>query len=137
MLYDCFKVEQWFRHALPFTTKNTNAVVHELKNMIFSNAVGIPFVAMVQGIVALIGYWIFGVEEFVLMGILTGIASVVPLVGTMIIFIFYILLCKNTKENFHSNFQFGASIDDFYDGQWKSISRDRCRTMGFDCNRFC
>lgn len=87
LLYDCFKVEQWFRHALPFTTKNTNAVVHELKNMIFSNAVGIPFVSMVQGIVALIGYWIFGVEEFVLMGILTGIASVVPLVGTMIIFI--------------------------------------------------
>lgn len=87
LLYDCFKVEHWFKQVLPFTSKNSNAVVHELKNMIFSNAIGIPFVAMVQGVVAMIGYWIFGVEEFLLMGILTGIASVVPLVGTMIIFV--------------------------------------------------
>jgi len=81
------EVELWFRRALPFSQKNSNTVINELKNMIYSNAVGIPMVAVIQGFVAMIGYWIFGVNEFGLMGILTGIASVIPLLGTMVIFV--------------------------------------------------
>ncbi|MBL0191385.1 MAG: AI-2E family transporter [Saprospiraceae bacterium] len=87
LLYDCMEVELWFRRALPFSQKNSNTVINELKNMIYSNAVGIPLVAVIQGFVAMIGYWIFGVNEFGLMGILTGIASVIPLLGTMVIFV--------------------------------------------------
>src|SRR5690606_11046275 len=40
-----------------------------------------------QGIVAMIGYWIFGVESYILLGLLTGIASIIPILGTMTIYV--------------------------------------------------
>lgn len=43
--------------------------------------------AFVQGIVATIGYSIFGVKEFLLMGLLTAISSVIPIVGTMLVYL--------------------------------------------------
>ena len=57
------------------------------KRQVYSNALGIPIVAFIQGIVGLVGYWIFGVEEFLLMGILTAISSVIPIIGTLAIYL--------------------------------------------------
>jgi predicted PurR-regulated permease PerM len=51
--------------------------------MVMSNSIGIPVLGLVQGIVAMIGYSLFGVKEPVLWGIITGIASVIPIIGTM------------------------------------------------------
>ncbi|MBK8370784.1 MAG: AI-2E family transporter [Saprospiraceae bacterium] len=59
----------------------------EVRNLVYSNALGIPIVAIIQGIVAIIGYSIFGVKEFLLMGLLTAISSVIPIVGTMLVYV--------------------------------------------------
>lgn len=53
--------------------------------MVFSNAIGIPLVAIIQGITAFIGYSIFGVQDALLLGILTAIFSVIPILGSMLI----------------------------------------------------
>jgi predicted PurR-regulated permease PerM len=55
--------------------------------MVRSNAIGIPILGFFQGLVAVLGYWIFGVENFILLGMLTGIASIVPVLGTMTIYV--------------------------------------------------
>lgn len=60
--------------------------------MVVSNAIGIPVLGAIQGLMAIIGYYIFDVNEPVLWGILTGIASVVPFVGTMIIWVPIVIL---------------------------------------------
>ena len=70
--------------ALPVKRQNADAVVKEMREMIMSNSIGIPVLGLVQGVVAMIGYSLFGVEEPVLWGIITGIASVVPIAGTML-----------------------------------------------------
>ncbi|MBC7884667.1 MAG: AI-2E family transporter [Saprospiraceae bacterium] len=80
-------VEKWMRMHIPFKTANVKKILMEIRSLVYSNALGIPIVAFIQGLVGLIGYWIFGVEEFILMGILTGIASVIPIVGALVIYL--------------------------------------------------
>ncbi len=87
MLVQISQVELWIRRNLPFNNQNTQFFIVEFKNLVYSNAIGIPIVAVIQGIAALIGYWIFGVEGFVLMGILTAICSVIPLIGPSIVWV--------------------------------------------------
>lgn len=72
---------------MPLKMRNAKRLLIEFRNQVYSNAIGIPLVAMLQGLVALIGYWIFGVQSFVLFGILTAIVSVMPVVGSMAVWL--------------------------------------------------
>ncbi len=87
LLVQAKEVEKWLRTSIPLKTANVKKLISEIRNLVYSNAIGIPIVAIIQGITGLIGYWIFGVEEFVLMGIITAIASVVPIVGTLVVYL--------------------------------------------------
>jgi predicted PurR-regulated permease PerM len=80
-------VELWLRKNVPFKHSNVHIVLKEIKQSIYGNAVGIPIVAIAQGLVGLIGYVIFGVKEFFFMGILTTVCSVIPVVGSMLIYL--------------------------------------------------
>jgi predicted PurR-regulated permease PerM len=84
MLVNCNSMEMWLRKNLPLKNRNSEKLVTEVRGMVLSNAIGIPVLAIVQGIIASIGYMIFGIQEPFLWGIITGICSVVPVVGTMI-----------------------------------------------------
>jgi len=84
MIVKCNEMEFWLRRHLPLQRNNREKVLSEIREMVKANAIGIPILAVVQGIVAMIGYYIFGVDEPILWGIITGICSVVPIVGTMI-----------------------------------------------------
>ena len=55
--------------------------------MVVSNALGIPMLALAQGIIAVIGYWIFGVPSALIWALLTAFATVIPVIGTMIIWV--------------------------------------------------
>ncbi len=81
------QVEKWLRQNVPFKTANVKKIITDIRGLVYSNALGIPIVAFIQGIVGLIGYWIFGVEEFLLMGILTAISSVIPIIGSLAIYL--------------------------------------------------
>ena len=43
---------------------------------------GLLVTALAQGVIAGIGYWIFGLEAPALLGALTGLLSTAPLLGT-------------------------------------------------------
>ena len=67
---------------LPLKKKNIKTIGRESINLVKSNALAIPLVAILQGVVALIGYFIFGVENpFFWFGV-TVIGSMIPFVGT-------------------------------------------------------
>lgn len=53
--------------------------------IVHSNAVGIPLLAIIQGGVAMIGYWFFDVPDILLTGFLTCLATVIPMVGTALV----------------------------------------------------
>jgi len=81
------QMEQYIVKGIPFSPKSKSEIWTEVDSMVRSNAIGIPILGLCQGIVAMLGYWIFDADNFVLMGILTGIASIVPVLGTMTIYV--------------------------------------------------
>ncbi|MGG9964258.1 AI-2E family transporter [Ferruginibacter sp. SUN106] len=80
-------VEKFLHNFIPLKEENINLLSSETKNMIKANAIGIPVLAIIQGIIAAIGYSIFGVKDWGLWGFLTGIFSMVPIVGTAVIWV--------------------------------------------------
>ena len=83
LLTKASEVEIWLKKNLPFHPQNRAKVLAEVKESVMSNAVGLPIMAGIQGLLAMLGYWIFGVESPVLWGIVTGICSFIPFVGTI------------------------------------------------------
>lgn len=73
--------------SLPFSRAKIKMFGAELKAQTFSNAVGVPLIALTQGIFAFIIYLITGLPEPAFWAILTGFSSVIPIVGTGIIWL--------------------------------------------------
>ncbi len=80
-------MEKSFDYFLPLHERNIDILGAETISMVRANAIGIPLISFIQGIFALIGYWIFGVNEFVLWGFITGVFAFFPIVGTAIIWV--------------------------------------------------
>ena len=87
MLIGGKRMEQYINDILPFNETNTQHVIHEITMIIRSNAIGIPLLAIIQGGVAMIGYWIFDAPNILLSGLLTCFASVIPMVGTALVWV--------------------------------------------------
>ena len=69
---------------LPLSRTNVGIISNEFQRMVRSNALGIPLVAVAQGIVALIGFLIFGVEDPFFWFVIVTIGSMIPFVGTLV-----------------------------------------------------
>lgn len=87
MLVQGWEMEDAILDYLPLKNENVDEIWEATRVMVVSNAIGIPVLAISQGLVAIIGYYIFGVNSFILWGILTGIFSIVPIVGCAIIWV--------------------------------------------------
>jgi predicted PurR-regulated permease PerM len=72
---------------LPLKDSNVILLGSEMRNIIASSAIGIPLIALVQGIAGLIGYLIIGVDEPWLWFVATTIASMIPIVGAAVIYV--------------------------------------------------
>lgn len=97
------KLEIFLRRNLPFSIDNRDKVLNEVTRMVRSNAITIPTVAFLQGSVAFIGYWIFGIHEPLLLGVLTAISSMIPIVGAMLVYLPVVIYTLATGS-------FGAGI---------------------------
>ena len=76
MLIGGKKMEQYVNELLPFNETNTQEIVHD-----------IPLLAVIQGGVAMLGYWIFDAPNILFSGFLTGFASIIPMAGTALVWI--------------------------------------------------
>jgi len=66
---------------------NIRRVYPELNIMIFSNAIGIPLIAIIQGVVALLGYLIFGVPQPVFWFAVTCFCAMLPIIGAAAVYV--------------------------------------------------
>jgi predicted PurR-regulated permease PerM len=87
MMINGRRMELFLHRNLPFSKENTGKIMDEVTRMVRSNAITIPSVAFLQGSVALIGYIIFGVNEPLLLGVLTAISSMIPVVGALFVYL--------------------------------------------------
>jgi len=85
MLISYREIEFYVNGLLPFSEKNRNEITREVYNMVYSNAIGIPLMAIIQGIIAYVGYLIFDVSSAFFFAFLTGFSTILPIIGTIII----------------------------------------------------
>lgn len=85
MLVGGQKMEKYVNDILPFNEKNSQDVIHEINMIVRSNAIGIPLLAIIQGSIATIGYFIFGAPNALILGLLTCFATIIPMVGSALI----------------------------------------------------
>jgi predicted PurR-regulated permease PerM len=85
MLTNGVRMERSFDYFLPLHEKNIDILGQETISVVRANAIGIPLISFIQGVFAMIGYWIFGINEFVLWGFITGVFAFFPIVGTTLI----------------------------------------------------
>ena len=78
------QVKKSIYNYAPFSEKHLKILTKESSKMIRSNALGIPIVALSQGIVALIGFLIFGIENPLFWFVIIVIGSMIPFVGTLV-----------------------------------------------------
>jgi predicted PurR-regulated permease PerM len=92
MLVNAKKLEKALYEYIPLKDENVGKIGREVNTMVLSNAIGIPLVAFAQGVVALIGYLIIGVDEpFFWFGV-TCIAGMLPVVGAALAYIPIIII---------------------------------------------
>lgn len=81
------RMEAYVREMLPFNRREGGDVLREIHRIVRSNAIVIPLLAVGQGFVAWVGYVIFGVHGTLLWGVLTSFATVIPIVGTALVWV--------------------------------------------------
>lgn len=79
--------ERIISSSAPLKKANVSLIGEKMRKLIIANAIGIPVVAMGQGLVALVGYFIFGAPSPVLLFALTAAASMIPVVGAAIVYV--------------------------------------------------
>ncbi|GGE39018.1 AI-2E family transporter [Psychroflexus planctonicus] len=82
MLINHKKLETTLEAYVPIGIKNFKRIGREAYQKVRANAIGIPMVALFQGIIALIGFWIFGVSNPWFWFVITAVGSILPFVGT-------------------------------------------------------
>lgn len=100
LLTQTFELEDWCVNNVPLKQENISLIGNELNKLVVSNAVGIPLTAILQAIVALICYWIIGVNSPFFWFAITAIFAFVPIVGAALAWIpLCIILFANGQSN--------------------------------------
>ena len=87
MLVNGRKIENTLYEYVPLKDANVKRLGKEVNRMVMSNAIGIPLIALAQGVVGLIGYLIIGVKEpFFWFGV-TCIAAMIPVIGAALAYV--------------------------------------------------
>lgn len=87
---------------LPLRDDHMIEVGAEMQSVVRSNAIGIPLVAIAQGIIALIGFLIFGVQEPFFWFVIVTIGSMIPFVGTFIGILPVFIISLSSGESFQA-----------------------------------
>lgn len=75
------EMEEYFHEYLPLKDDNINWLGKEMNGLVYNNAIGVPVIAILQGVIALIGYLIFGAPDPMFWFVITTITSMLPIIG--------------------------------------------------------
>jgi predicted PurR-regulated permease PerM len=75
------------KRVLPLKREDSERILLHFNDIIYATIYGSIVIALVQGALATIGYFVFGVTSPVLMGILTLIAAFIPFLGSALVWL--------------------------------------------------
>ncbi len=87
MLTNGRRMETGLYAWMPVKDENVVLIRKEMNSMVISNAVGIPVIALMQGLVGLLGYWLIGVDEPLFWFVITAITALLPVVGAALAYV--------------------------------------------------
>lgn len=102
MLQYAEKMESVISKYIPLKNKNISMIASETKDIVTSYSIGIPILAIAQGICATIGYAIFGVQDPIFWGFITALCSVIPFVGSALIWVPLVAYLYATNNSNHA-----------------------------------
>lgn len=100
LLYSNKSIDAFLRIIIPLNTKDFEQLSKETRVIIRANALGIPIISIVHGVVACIGYFIFGIENWAILGFATGSVSFFPIVGIMVVWVPMVLYYYSIDQTF-------------------------------------
>lgn len=103
LLMNINRLEASIVFYLPFKRSIIEIFGNELVAQTFSNAVGVPLIAVAQGLLSFLAYYVTGMHQAGFWAVITGFASIIPLVGTGLIWIpasVYFFATGHTWEGF-------------------------------------
>jgi predicted PurR-regulated permease PerM len=109
-LRDAEWVFQRVERALPLEPRHTRAVADEFKRVGRAVILGTVGTALLQGTAAGVAYWAVGLHEPLLLGALTAIAALVPVVGTSLVLVPATLYLLATGEILRAILLLGAGL---------------------------
>jgi predicted PurR-regulated permease PerM len=92
--------EKYIGHIIPLKPENVEKLASETTRMVTANALGIPIISIVHGVVAGIGYLVFGVNDWGLWAFMTGVFAFFPFVGIMIVWVPLVIYLFSINQNF-------------------------------------
>ncbi len=104
MLINIRRLEKWVYEFIPLKHDNLAEVGHEFKILVVSNALGIPLVAILQGVVGLLAYLFLGVNDVWFWFAFTCIASMLPFVGAALAYVPLALVLFANHQNWQGIF---------------------------------
>lgn len=102
MLVNGKEMESWLDHVIPLKQDNINLLVTETKRLVKASAIGIPLISLIQGLTATLGYYLFGVDDYVLWGFLTGVFAFFPFIGTLLIWVPIVVFMYGAGETWNA-----------------------------------
>lgn len=72
---------------IPLKDSNVDLIANDIDRTVRASAVGIPLIALIQGVVALVGYLFIGVEDPFLWFAITCITAMLPVVGAALAYV--------------------------------------------------
>lgn len=86
----------------PMRPENISIIGKEVNSVVKSNAIGIPLIAIIQGLVALLGFFIFGVPNPWFWFVITAVGSMIPFIGTAIGIVPVVFILFSTGQIFEA-----------------------------------
>lgn len=110
MLVHGKEMENYLQRIIPLKQSNIDMLAAETKRLVKASALGIPIISLIQGVTATIGYIIFGVNEYIIWGFLTGVFAFFPVVGTLIVWVPLVLYMYASGDTWNATGLFFYSL---------------------------
>ena len=106
-LRDREEIVNYIQSLLPFSKEVEKRLFKSSKDLTISILYGQVLLGIIEGIIAGIGFFIFGVPNALLLTILAAIAGIFPIIGTAIVWVpvaIYLIYCRKSSNCIRSNF---------------------------------
>ena len=87
LLKDGPRLVRWIRDLLPINHSGSTLLLRRMKKVLSAMIYGYFFIAILQGVLGGIGFFIIGIPSALFWGIIMGIAGLIPMIGTALIWI--------------------------------------------------